>query len=402
MAYIQPTSEVWLCANVPLDPSYDNQLTFTSGSGASRVWDSSAQRAYFASKAVYHPTNFSIVKERDGVLRMSGEVSNFYNINYMYFVNPPFTSGVPTKYFYAFVTQVEYINPNTTFIYFELDYFQTWAADIVWMESVIEREHVEDDRMYVNLEDEGIEVNEMDPYEEVYLDDALGQKILVIGSTQSYIQMLEQVQAEGLTIPYNPFSDYPILNGGVEARAEYTKIVDLKCYANSQPVSYSSYNYNYNTDLITINGIEDLGIDTIYFSLTYVFSSDSVERDRYYVKGVRNGTEWTFSIDGFRIEYNPYTDAPDLDAGATVKNVILGNLKDANENLITNYSKKFYEKLIVVGGRDKIIILYGGITPENGWTQMIDLQVTTLSTPYYAIKATYNGSTWSYSIFSQT
>lgn len=348
MSYIQPTSQVWLCANVPLDPSYDNQMTFTSGSGASRVWDESAQRAYFASKAVYHPTNFSIVKERDGVLRMSGEVSNYYNINYMYFVNPPFATGIPTRYFYAFVTQIEYINPNTTFIYFELDEFQTWAKDIVWMESSIEREHVEHDEMYANLEDEGIEVNDLVPYQEVYLDDALGKKILVVGATESYTQMLEKIQNEGLNIDYNPYSlDYPVYHSHALGRMSET-IDSLQLFSNSQIVNYNSAYYDKSTNRIIIYGVSTVDIDTMYFNLrVYSVATDWT----YYVKAVRNANYlYDFSIDGIRIMYNAQTYYPEFPVETIFD---IKNLKAFVNNSEVRVSKYTYDNLhydLVIGG----------------------------------------------------
>lgn len=174
MAFIQPDTRIWLCNNVPLNASYDDTILFKT---------KQEQQSYFMSKAVFTPTQFSVLKERDGVLRMSGSVGNYYNINYMIFTNSNFSD----KYFYAFVTSIEYINPNLTYVYFTLDKIQTWLFDFQIEESLVEREHVEDDSLFKNLENEGIDVQERLAYNTETFDQYIGSKIIVLGATENII-----------------------------------------------------------------------------------------------------------------------------------------------------------------------------------------------------------------------
>ena len=49
------------------------------------------------------------------------------------------------KWFYAFITDIKYVNDGMSEVTIETDTFQTWQFDIVYMNSFIEREHVGDD-----------------------------------------------------------------------------------------------------------------------------------------------------------------------------------------------------------------------------------------------------------------
>lgn len=170
MAYIEPQTKVWICTGVPLTPAYDDTLTFEN---------KQQQTEYFMGKAQWVSTRFSVLKEKQGVLRMEGNVNKFYNCNYMIFLNENFTN----KYFYAFITDVEYINPETTFVYFSLDVMQTWLFDFIIERSLVEREHVEDDTIFKHLEPEGIECNELLAFDVQTFDQYIGTKMMVIGTT---------------------------------------------------------------------------------------------------------------------------------------------------------------------------------------------------------------------------
>ena len=46
------------------------------------------------------------------------------------------------KWFFAFITRKEYINPNTSRIFITTDVWQTWMFDLQWRQSYIERAHM--------------------------------------------------------------------------------------------------------------------------------------------------------------------------------------------------------------------------------------------------------------------
>ena len=98
MAYIQPDATILICQNVPLNASYDDTLTFYDSNGN---WDYTAQYNYFSSKATTAMTkeHYSVVRERDGVLRVEGDVGLWQKVNYMVFTNKNFGG----KHFYLVV-----------------------------------------------------------------------------------------------------------------------------------------------------------------------------------------------------------------------------------------------------------------------------------------------------------
>lgn len=206
MAYIQPDATILICQDVPLNASYDNTLTFYDENGN---WDYTAQYNYFASKTTQAMTkeHYSVVRERQGVLRVEGDVSLWQKVDYMVFTNKNFGG----KHFYAFINRAEYINPNTTFLYFQIDVMQTWLGDLVFEDCVIEREHVEDDSLYANLEDEGVEIQERLPFDASYnFEPYIGQKMLVIGSTENPLAVEEGLVGNGFRqVIWNPRTYFP-------------------------------------------------------------------------------------------------------------------------------------------------------------------------------------------------
>lgn len=67
------------------------------------------------------------------------------------------------KWFYAFITNMQYENNGTTLISITTDVWQTWQFDITWKQSFIEREmiDVQDDIPGANLIPEGLELGEV-------------------------------------------------------------------------------------------------------------------------------------------------------------------------------------------------------------------------------------------------
>lgn len=203
MAYIQPDATILICQDIPLNSAYDDTLTFYDENGA---WDYTAQYNYFSGKTTQVMTkeHYSVVRERDGILRVEGDVGLWQKVNYMVFTNKNFGG----KHFYAFINRAEYVNPNTTFLHFQLDVMQTWLGDLVIEPSMIEREHVYDDSLYANLEDEGIEIQERIAWGSPHnFEPYIGQKILVIGSTENPISV--EIEATYGTYEYNPKSYKP-------------------------------------------------------------------------------------------------------------------------------------------------------------------------------------------------
>lgn len=146
--YIAPNSKVRLIKNCPLDNGYEHTLFFHSPGG---------QEYYFQTTLTgYLFENMSYVRVNKGVIRVQMNAEYLYNCNYMCFQNTSFGN----KWFYAFVTKVEYINNVTTEINFELDILQTWHFNYRIPACFVERTHASTDVAGDNLVPEGVETGD--------------------------------------------------------------------------------------------------------------------------------------------------------------------------------------------------------------------------------------------------
>lgn len=145
--YIQPTTNIRLLKNAPLDTTYDHTIFFGS---------ESAQFNYFSSLTKHNLTDYTYQRVNKGVARVGIKADLCYDCNYMMFQNPNYSS----KWFYAFITSVEYVNDNASDITFELDVMQTWFFDCEPDYCFVEREHTNVDLIGSNIEPEPVSLGE--------------------------------------------------------------------------------------------------------------------------------------------------------------------------------------------------------------------------------------------------
>lgn len=146
---IVPNSDIILLKS-PLKLDNYNQLTFPN---------TTTQFNYFYNlpKLEYNDCTY---QRKDGVIRYATNSNltfeDLLEYNYCMYRNTSYDS----KWFYAFVTDITYINDGMTEIKIETDSFQTWQFDLVYMNSFIEREHVSDDTIGLHTIPEGLEHGE--------------------------------------------------------------------------------------------------------------------------------------------------------------------------------------------------------------------------------------------------
>lgn len=128
---VVPQTVFRMYKGIPFNGNYDHQILFDS---------ISQQENYFNARLAYSVTDFTHIKQNNSV-RIPAVADEFYDCNYCAFQNVGFGS----KWFYAFINKIEYINTETTEIFFEVDYFQTWLFDFSIQDSFVLREHVADD-----------------------------------------------------------------------------------------------------------------------------------------------------------------------------------------------------------------------------------------------------------------
>lgn len=132
--------------NVPLENDYYHTLYFT---------DKDSQQEYFQSRIVKSYTDFSY-QRKDKIIRIPEQYDSIYNINYVMYQNAAYGN----KWFYAFVTDLEYINDGRTDLHIETDVIQTWLFDYTIKPSFIEREHVSNDTVGLHTVPENLETGE--------------------------------------------------------------------------------------------------------------------------------------------------------------------------------------------------------------------------------------------------
>ena len=141
MPNFEPNSKIYL-GNVPFDNSYRHTMTFSS---------KNEQYAYFASvcDAALDNTSYTYVRMNNSI-RVPFNAERLYTYDYCMYQN----ANYGNKWFYAFIVGVNYINENMTELALELDVMQTWYFDYQLTQGMVEREHVNDDSLFANLNPE--------------------------------------------------------------------------------------------------------------------------------------------------------------------------------------------------------------------------------------------------------
>lgn len=145
--YIQPHTNIKLLHNVPLDDTYEHTIYFDSAS---------AQYSYFAGLTKYNLTNYTYQRVQKGVARVGLKADLIYDCNYLMFQNSSFGS----KWFYAFIKNIEYVNNECSDVTFEIDVIQTWFFDFSFGQCFVEREHTVTDNIGEHIEPENVDTGE--------------------------------------------------------------------------------------------------------------------------------------------------------------------------------------------------------------------------------------------------
>lgn len=112
----------------PLELDNKNQITFAT---------LQAQTTYFLS-LTYLEIDGSMYQRRDSSIYYPGLFDDLIGYNYVMYQNTHYSN----KWFYAFITGMEYLNDNTTKITIVTDPYQTWQFDITFKQCFVEREMI--------------------------------------------------------------------------------------------------------------------------------------------------------------------------------------------------------------------------------------------------------------------
>lgn len=202
MISITPQGKIYLC-KTPLENDYKNQLTFTNAT---------SQLTYFTSKVEKTLTEYTYIKQ-ENVIKVGFPIDEIIGCNYLYYQNGGFSS----KYYFCYITKMEYVNENCTRVYIEVDVWQTYQFDITYKTCFVEREHVNDDTIGKHTIPENLETGEFIINDITELgDNELNRKYIAMaytGNPQSLFPTNTPHQYSGL---YTGFS-YLILSSPLDA-----------------------------------------------------------------------------------------------------------------------------------------------------------------------------------------
>lgn len=181
MAYVAPIGTIEFYQDVPLTSDYTDTIYFAS---------ESAQRAYFSGKLYARYTNQMYTRVHGNKIRVNTNAENMPRVNYLGFNN-----GRIAKWYYAFITGIEYVNEQVTEITYELDDLQTWFISARWHDCFIERQHSTTDEIGDNTQPEPLEVT-----------DYFASKLFKYHNCNSigYVLSIGLADAEAIGISSNP------------------------------------------------------------------------------------------------------------------------------------------------------------------------------------------------------
>ena len=145
MAVIAPNTEIYLI-KTPIELDNENQLNFANAT---------AQYNYFSSLPKVTLENATF-QRKDGYIRWPASMESVLNYNYCMYRN----KSHGNKWFYAFITNIEYASDSSCNISIKTDVWQTWQFDLTFKKCFVEREHVADDTFGLHTIPEGIEYGE--------------------------------------------------------------------------------------------------------------------------------------------------------------------------------------------------------------------------------------------------
>lgn len=142
---VTPNTDLYLL-QCPLELDNRNQINFNSAE---------AQFNYFNGLPKLEAENFTY-QRKDNIIRFPAHIDSLLNYTYVMYRN----TNYGTKWFYAYITDMQYINDNMTAITISTDVWQTWCFNISIKKSFVEREHVENDTFGLHTIPEGMDSGE--------------------------------------------------------------------------------------------------------------------------------------------------------------------------------------------------------------------------------------------------
>lgn len=145
--YRAPEAECYICRGTGLDRGHINSIRFHT---------EEEQASYFIGKSIHHLQGLSQIRFWKGVMRLELVPNRAVPYDYLMFRNIPNGTEVESKWMYAFIDTLEYVNERCVEVTFTMDWIQTYFVLVskncpaAWCI----RQHSPDDILYHNTQPE--------------------------------------------------------------------------------------------------------------------------------------------------------------------------------------------------------------------------------------------------------
>ena len=143
------------------------------------------QRGFFAQHQVAAASNCYYQRADVNKVKVQIPYSTLYRCDYLSFINPDYEN----KTFYAFVTNVTYIDDTTTEVDYIIDHIQTWYFEMNFHACMVERQHSNRDTWGDNLLMENLDCGK---YVTGYINDSLidSDMLVIVHATFDIVHWL--------------------------------------------------------------------------------------------------------------------------------------------------------------------------------------------------------------------
>lgn len=136
--FVSADTTISLLKNVPLNNTYKDTVLFSS---------ESEQASTFSNYVSRYWSDGTYVDYTKGYADVPVSAGEIYDCNYIRFKSKPLSQ----KWFYGFITEIEYVSPEASRVHFEIDVMQTWMFDFKLRPCFVERQHAKNDAIGANV-----------------------------------------------------------------------------------------------------------------------------------------------------------------------------------------------------------------------------------------------------------
>ena len=271
---IQPANYVYICRGVSFDQDYANTILYPNAD---------AQYQAITAKKKYENEALSPISLSQPI-RLPYVADELFDCNYLVFRNVNFTS----KIFYAFITDIIYVNPNSCQVNFKLDILQTFMFDMVIGQCFVEREHVSDDTIGKHIMDEGLQLTQYVACDEqrANVNDEAGIRMLYTNLDGQYAENVYDRMYQGMWDYIVPIDDADKITAVINSHSSTPDDI-----VSIQMIPYKFYNdkgnskrlsFTYQKDFSDIDGYKPRNNKLFTYPYNFLYVDNSQGQARKY------------------------------------------------------------------------------------------------------------------------